>query len=238
MFWRGDRLVSGDTADWVFDRYHWLIATLGPRNFFEHTRLVLPTRDFFTIRDASSALYAQLLFDELRGHMGVEHWPCRLVARAVLGKNPRNRAFSASAVAGTFYQRGEEAIITYDPRLLKTRPAFIGTMAHELAHYILSPHAHAAPGGDEEHELLTDLTVVAAGVGVVDLAGGRRMGWRGYLDMDARLFALAIFLRLHGIEADVAHPHFDRHLRQRLGRAEAQLAEYGTQLSYLEALRP
>ena len=238
MIWRRDRLVADETADWVFDRFHWLIATLGPRNFFEHTRLVLPTREFFSLHDGGGSLYAQRLFDELRAHMGVEHWPCKLVARAVLGRNPRNRAFSPNAVAGTFYQRGDGAIITYDPRLLKERSAFLGTMAHELAHYILAPHAHAAPGGDEEHEMLTDLTVVAAGLGLVDLLGGRRMGWRGYLDVDARLFALAIFLRLHGQDIAAAAEQFDRHLTRRIARADRQLGAYATQLSYLDALRP
>ena len=80
--------------------------------------------------------------------------------------------------------------------------------------------------------------VVTSGIGAVDLAGGRRMGWRGYLDMDARLFALAIFLRLHDGDASTVAPHFDRYLKSRLGRAMAQLKSYETQLSYLDALRP
>ena len=200
------RLVDTATADWVLDRTGWLISALGPDNFFARTSLVLPTRTFFPDLPRDRAEAAQTLFDTVKGHMGITHWPARLVPRAIIGQHD-TAPFAPNSVAGTFYHSGEDAVITYDPRLMGHRNAFVGTMAHELAHYLLLPHAATAPGGDAEHEMLTDLTVILAGFGVIDLIGARQVGWQGYLGLDARTFALALFLDLKGMDPAAAHHH-------------------------------
>lgn len=234
----GRRLLDEAAADWVFDRTGWLISTLGPRNFFDHTRLVLPTRSFFPETGGNAETVANAVFDTVRSEMGIAHWPAKLVPRAVIGPSADTAPFAPNAVAGTYYHTGAEAVITYDPRLLKHRSAFIGTIAHELAHYVLGPHAETAPGGDAEHEMLTDLMVVMAGFGVLDLRGARQVGWQGYLGLEARCFALAIFLDLKEIGLPAARHHLDAWLSRRLERGKRQLRDYRTQLGYLRALRP
>lgn len=232
------RAVDGETAEWVLDRVSWVIGTLGPNTFFSHTKLVLPTRRFFPDGPYNGADGAGILFDTVREHMGISHWPVRLVPRAVVGAKARRRGAERDMIAGTYLHDGRTAVITYDPRLLHHRNALIGTMAHELSHYVLEEHAEAAPGGEEEHEALTDLMVVMAGFGVIDLLGARRMRWRGYLDLSARCFALAIFLQLKQLELEAAELHLDAWLKRRLRRAMRQLEDHENELSYLEALRP
>lgn len=237
---RRNRLVDENTAEWVSSRFEWLISTLGPEAFFTHTQLLLPTRRYFETSLTDSQDSAGRLFDEIRKHMGIHHWPVRLVPRAAIGKTRDPRSYMRTAVAGSFYQPDSDgpAVITYNPRLAKFKSAFIGTMAHELAHYILAPHVSTAPGGEAEHEMLTDLAVIYAGFGVVDLQGAADIGWRGYLGRDARTFALATFLRIKGIDPLAAETFLDPGLTRRLRRAVAQRDARGDELGILRALRP
>lgn len=46
MIWKRNA-ISDELADWVISRYEWLINELGTKNFFEDTKLILPTSSFF-----------------------------------------------------------------------------------------------------------------------------------------------------------------------------------------------
>lgn len=237
MFWQR-RLVSDDIADWVTDRFSWLITTLGPKNFFGHTRLILPTKSFFKTQPGSDPRTAQAVFDEVREHMGINHWPVQLVPLGTIADDHGAEDFELSKVAGTFYAPQDgPAVITYRPGLMRNQKAFIGTLAHELAHYILAPHAADAPGGEAQHELLTDLTVVYAGLGLIDLQGSRDVGWKGYLTSDTRAYALATFLRLKDLDPAIAMPFLDSYLKKRLTRALRQRDERIDELDILKSLR-
>jgi hypothetical protein len=103
---------------------------------------------------------------------------------------------------------------------MKTPVAFIQMLSHELSHYLLAPHVEKMPGGEELHELATDLAAIYAGFGVMQLEGGMvaggyqgtfEMGWRignlGYLSSEHRAFALALFLAAKDLDIALAAPH-------------------------------
>ncbi len=237
MIWRRRTLVSDEIADWVTDRFSWLVTTLGPKTFFDHTKLILPTKSFFKSSGGTDEATASAIFDEVREHMGINHWPVRLVPLGTVGDDFGAATYETSQVAGTFYTPEDgPAIITYRPGLMRTPKAFIGTLAHELAHYILAPHVHEAPGGEAEHEQLTDLTVIYAGLGVIDLQGARDVGWQGYLRSDTRAYALATFLRLKDLDPELATPFLDGYLKKRLTRALRQRDERADELEILKSL--
>ncbi len=238
MIWRRRNLISDAMADWVIHRFEWLITTFGPRTFFEDTKLILPTRSFFKTGSGRNEGTAQSIFDEVRAHMGIDHWPVKLVPRATVASEFGMDTFSLTDVAGTFYEGdGGKVTITYNPLLMSKPQAFMGTLAHELAHYILARHVHTAPGGEEEHELLTDLTVIYSGMGLIDLQGSRDVGWKGYMTSDTRAYALATFLRLKQISPGIAEPFLDAYLRKRLRRALRQRDTREDEISLLRALR-
>ncbi|MEO0386682.1 MAG: hypothetical protein AAF281_04010 [Pseudomonadota bacterium] len=197
------------------DRFYWLVTTLGPATFFQHTRLILPTPRFFPTGLLGDEVRPSPMFDEIRAHLGVNHWPVRLVELGTTGRRRKGHA-----VAGSFHDGGAgPATITYHPRL-KGRPgAFIGTLAHELSHYILAPHVETAPGGEAEHEELTDLAVIYAGFGLIDLEAGAGPRGPGYLSQPVRAYALATFLRLKGIDPAVTAPFLSRRPKAHLDRA-------------------
>jgi len=236
---RRNRIVPDDEAAWISNRFEWLVSTLGPATFFNHTQLLLPTARYFTARAIPKEHAAGHLFDEIRTHMGIDHWPVKLVPRATFSDGRGKWEPLRTAVAGSFYQPDSgPAVITYNPRLALKRNAFIGTLAHELSHYVLAPYVASAPGGEAEHELLTDLAVVYSGFGVIDLQGAKDIGWKGYLGLNGRTFALATFLRLKGIEPVAAEAFLDQSLRRRLHRALRQRDARSDEMSILRALRP
>lgn len=235
---RPQTLIPEPTAEWVLDRFAWLIGSIGPRQFFDETRLILPTRRFFQAPQREDERHVETLFEEVKAHMGMADWPCRLVPRARLGAPALDEA--RTAVAGSFYKAaGEiEAVITYNPALARHRLALIGTLAHELAHYKLERLGEPNPGGEAEIEALTDLAVIVSGFGVIDLEGAHTVGWKGALDVDARCYALATFLRLKDVAPDGLSPFLANDLSRRLSRALVQLDRNAGALNYLKGMRP
>jgi hypothetical protein len=223
VFWSRN-LVPDETADWTCETFAWLISELGPKTFFEDTLLVLPTREFFTAPGGESHATAEAVFADVKRHMGMENWPCRLIrqdsdpdAHVGVGLMVKDAPLSPG---GTFSAAEGVIEISYDPGLMKTPVAFIQMLSHELSHYLLAPHVEKMPGGEELHELATDLAAIYAGFGVLQLEGGMvaggyqsgfEMGWQignlGYLSSENRAFALALFLAAKDLDIALAAPH-------------------------------
>jgi hypothetical protein len=108
----------------------------------------------------------------------------------------------------------------------------IAVFAHELAHYLLATAGEWPVCADDEKECLTDLAAVFMGFGVF-LANARfsretytdgvwhgwRIGHAGYLPEADLIFALALFLRAKGLDADAACDSLKPHLAKLLRRA-------------------
>jgi hypothetical protein len=223
MFWSSN-LVPDETADWISETFGWFIATLDPTVFFDETPLILPTRDFFDAPGGNSHATAESVFAQVAKHMGMADWPCRLIRQA---DDPDTHVGIALMVkdapggpGGTYREGGGEIEITYNPGLMSSPVAFINMLSHELSHYLLSPHVEDIPGGEELHELATDLAAIYAGFGVIQLEGGMiaegyqgafEMGWRignvGYLSSEGRAYALALFLAVKDLDIGLAAPH-------------------------------
>lgn len=250
MFWRR-KLVSDELAAWTVDVFAWLIETLGPEVFFHSIELVRPTRAFFATGDGTDHATAVSVFAEVRAHMRMAGWPCvlvrqdteidPLVGRGVLVEH------GARDPGGTFCFDGEHAVITYNPELMSAPQAFIGMLAHELAHYLLAPHVEDAPGGAELHEFVTEVTAIFAGFGIFQLEAGftaqaNNEGWLignlGYISSEHRAYALALFLRAKGIDPMEAEPYLlvDRWKMLKLGLG--MIDRDPRALEQLTALRP
>lgn len=223
MFWSRN-IVDLDTAAWVEEGFAWLIRTYGAETYFVETTLILPTREFFKAPGGVGHEAAQAVFDEVREHMGMSDWPCELVRQDA---DPETHIATAHAVqgveqspAGTFGCDGEQVTITYSPELMKQPLSFLNVLSHELAHYLFAADFEHAPGGEDAHEVMTDLAAIYAGFGVIQLEGGMvaggyqdafEMGWQignlGYLSSEVRAFALALFVLTKDIDPSTADSH-------------------------------
>lgn len=202
-------------------------------------QLILPTPDYFPSVPADIEQRAIVLFERTKRLADLDGWPTELVAYQ--NENPLALISPAllgqhkwSDAAGTFQMLpdgdgGWFARISYEVDLLHDPEAYIATMAHELAHYLLSGAKRCPPGGWDLHELATDLAAVWMGFGVL-LANdakvfegysdhdrsGWRAGTRGYLNERAILTATALCSALRRDDVMVAAPHLKPYLRKGL----------------------
>jgi len=212
MFWSRPR-VSPDMKDWIEECFDWFDDRFEPPE-----APILPTKDFFKAGGGESQETAQQVLKDVTRLLHFDH-PIDLVPLDVLSAEYRIDYNSTSAVAGTFQNDGETAVIRYDPELLKSPLQFINILAHEVMHARLSGLEDEVPGGAGAHELATDLGCIIAGFGVFQLQGADDAGWTGYMSQDSRAYALGLFLRRRGLERDSVAGHLTPRCQKLLTKA-------------------
>ncbi|HEX4292873.1 MAG TPA: hypothetical protein VHZ29_01930 [Rhizomicrobium sp.] len=181
-----------------------------------HAPLVTATREFFPPSEAKGHDRAEHIFRTVQSLAGMSDWPCDLEAQA---SRPGTRVSELGTVKitrghmplGTFSVSGNRALITYDPGSIDKPASLVGTLSHELSHYLLRSTHDESPGGELMHEFATDLTTVYLGFGLFraneafnfsQFGGGGIQGWStsgaGYLRERDWAFALAVFCALRG----------------------------------------
>jgi hypothetical protein len=225
MFWGPKRykLLDRDDEEWQLDCWSWLIENLGGLAALDEQPLIVPTVEFFR-RPKSGDNPAEHYFAEVIRLTGMQHWPFRLVEQetdvdAKLAPLAMVRN-APHGPLGTFHpQPDNEILISYSPELLDRPEDLVATFAHEISHGVVRSIGKAPPGGWENEEFTTDLTVAFLGFGVFgansafrfsqfsDTATGTQ-GWSfqraGYLSQLEWSFAIAVFLSLKGDEPDQA----------------------------------
>lgn len=230
--------LSHDEWEWQLAAFKWLDETVGvgePRQ-----PLVTPTIDYFPESSANGETRAAELLVQVQKAAAMEpaDWPVRLEMQSgqcdphVPVAEGINLIHATPAPAGTFRieKAGTEdwrAVISLSPSQLADEGSAVATFAHELSHYLLNGIERPSPGGEECHELLTDLTAVYLGFGIFmgNSAGssagftdeygawGRSYG-QGYLSERALMSALVIQETLAGRDPLAACAWLRPHLAQ------------------------
>lgn len=168
--------------EWVEGRLEWLCEQFGPEVFLVRP-VVLPTSDLLPDGFDYSDAAVRRLLDRICGLMGVDvravdlkvtKSPNRLVGFV----NESGRAVDAG-FGGLYYNEGgsdARTQISIDADELCDLAGLIGTIAHELAHHRLLGEGRI-DGEAFDNELLTDLTVVFHGLGVLKANSPRN--WPG-----------------------------------------------------------
>jgi hypothetical protein len=239
----GPRLpIDRDELEWQLATFKWLRQEFG----CAARPLVLPTPAFFPASSRQGHGRIADLFEHVRAAAGMEAWPCELQEgrrdRPVeVGRTLLLRHEDAPAPCGTFQIIGQDGaptvVITYNPELAADTTAMIATLAHELAHYLMSTATSDPPGGWELHELHTDLIAVWMGFGIF-LANSARnfaqfqsdgmQGWssrtQGYLSEQALVTGIVVVERLNGREPLAAASFLKTYLESDVRRATKALA--------------
>lgn len=219
MIWRR-KAVEDQFADWVEDRWQWLDEHFPQKN----PALILPTKAFFNAPSGRDHATAEAVLADVQAHYRIKDAKISLIRQPEKSEYRAQDFNLTSDVAGTFLGAETHSEITYQPELMQSPRAFIATIAHEVAHFVLRDFVDDAPGGYEEHELLTDLTVIHFGFGILALTGARDVGWQGYLSNATRAYALAVFLASHKIDPALALEQLDRFTKRLLNKAIKQHA--------------
>ncbi len=238
-------VLSFEDTEFQVATFKWLLRNFGGKDFFENTKLILPTREYFPSKLDSEDEAALQTFETVKKYAGMEDWPCRLekqeedvdarVAPTVAVQN------APSGPLGTFQAKEEsEIVITYNPDVVRNPTQLVATYAHELAHYLTGCGQEPPPGGWDNWEFATDIAATFLGFGVFmansafnfqQYSDVDSQGWKfsrsGYLSEAEHVFALAIFFALHDMQVDSALPHLKPSLKKLLKRSANQISKTG-----------
>jgi hypothetical protein len=236
-------ILSQDDTEFQIATYKWLLKHFGGADFYEDSKLILPTREYFPAKVSNENDVATETFNAVKKYAGIEDWPCRLVAQeedidvhiapTIAIKNAPNNPH------GTFQAtENGEIVITYNPALVHNPTQLVATYAHELAHYLTGTCTEEPPGGWENWEFATDITATFLGFGIFmansafnfqQFSGSDAQGWQynrsGYLSESEHVFALAIFISVKQIPVKTVLPHLKSNLASLLKRALKHLAD-------------
>jgi hypothetical protein len=225
-------MFTEERARWLYEHFCWLERHLPARTGEQKNAvLITPTPEFYPFPKTGDHAFAEAMFGRTRELMGLMEWPCRLVPHVDQGMQQRE-SFHAGGIMGSLGSEGGAAgtfsvenmvEITYSPTLLSDPMSLVGTLSHELCHYLLATVKEVPPCGWEELEPLTDLAAVHEGFGIFlansafafdQWTNTQNQGWqsskRGYLTEAELGFALAIFVVRRGLPPESAGRHLKR----------------------------
>jgi hypothetical protein len=225
-------LLDDMTADWIHAVFAWALRDQGREIFFGSTQLVLPTPEFFPGRADSLHGMAQLVFESVRRHAGLSHWPCRLLAPGELAP----QSYPPQAPPAPVRVAGDALVPTatgaapaqfhYVPELVANPEALIANYAQEFAHHLAAAAPEPPPAGQDNWGHVTELLAVFLGFGImlantafnvrVNSCGscqGPAAERPGFLGRAEMTYALALFCRLKEIPPRRAKAHLARALR-------------------------
>ena len=168
-----NKLLDDESILWMFDTYAWALKNFGSDVFYNETKLVLPTSEHFPGRENSVHSMAGLIFEQVKEHASLKHWPCRLEDEStcnvtVLPKLQVDGAIRGSkGVISNSVDDANKLLITYNSALVRQPEALIANYAHILAHYMGANAEERPPGGEENWPHITEVLAVFMGFGVM-----------------------------------------------------------------------
>lgn len=246
------RPLAAEEWEWQLAGFRWLLEEF--EGLDKHRAGILATPDgacFPDSKQTGDARAAELLA-QIMTIADIADWPVRLVLD---DGEPELRAVSqmhaltpeTGWAMGTFQMvedgaGGWLAEIVASRQQISNEAALVATLAHEVVHYLLTSTERPVPGGEDCHELLTDLAAVFFGFGIF-LGNAARFshhtqgelgtqygGWfvagsQGYLCERALMTALAISETLAGRDPMAAAPYLKPHLAHDLTQATRYIAK-------------
>lgn len=248
-------LLDEPSRQWLYAVYAWALRNFGSDVFYDQTVLVTPTNAHFPGRESSPHGMASLVFDQVRAHAGLAHWPCRLVPPERFDPDATPRLAVAGAVRGprgTIQEApSEEQIleVSYSPGMVGNPEALIATFAHNLAHFMGNMAGEEPPGGRENWPHVTEVLAVFMGFGLMlantafqapkggcqscQVPGSNRTGFLSQYDLT---YALALFAVLKGIPNGEVVSHLKKPLRGFYKSAVKEIGRSGDELAGLRAI--
>ena len=164
--------LDEQTTLWLFDTFAWAVRNLDANVFYVETILVTPSNEHFPGTENSLHGMANLIFNQVKEHAGLKHWPTKLTNMA------EGRPAEAPKIEIKGALRGSKGImpsgavfhqlpIAYNPDQLRDPEVLIADYAHVLAHYLGSMSQEPPPGGVENWPHITEVVAVFMGFGLM-----------------------------------------------------------------------
>jgi hypothetical protein len=222
-FWKkkNSRPITEEDSIWIENNLYWIHENVV--NLRRHPT-ILPPDAFFDYSFSGQEKDAHFVLERLGELCGVDASKIRLTFYSQqpmdLGSGIITRLDEEKGAAGYYVQDDEESEIQIEIGQLKDPVSLIAVMAHELCHYVLIGLYEYGHMDDQENEYLTDLLVIAYGLGIFqgnssfsrktwDSSSGHS-GWsigkQGYLPKQVTAYAMAVIELYKGrFEQDWLH---------------------------------
>ncbi len=244
-------ILDAETTQWLFDTYSWALHHFGSDFFYEDTRLITPTAEYFPSQVNSRESMATTIFEQMVHYAGMQNWPLELIKLTpdYEPTHPSNVIFNGiprgTATAFSFEGDIEGAFhVTYTPDLTRNPSLLTAVIARQLAAHMARTVSDPAPGGEDLHGHLIDLLAIFMGFGLFltnnaimiqrGCSGcGKSVQATGFLSEDQMTYALSIFCCLKKTPNKTLLPHLKSALRPLLKRAVKEINGNSSQLDLL-----
>jgi len=245
--------LDEETTLWLFDTFTWALRNLDAGVFYDETILVTPSNQHFPGTESSVHGMANLIFSQVKGHAGLNHWPTKLtnMAEGMPVESPKIKIEGAlrgskgiMPTGGTFHQLP----IAYNPDQLRDPEVLIADFAHVLAHYLGSMSQEPPPGGADNWPHITEVIAVFMGFGLMmansahtvkirscGSCSGPAVERSNALSQYDITYALAIFSCLKEIPTREVLTHLKKSLRPFYKKAAKEVLNKTEELNQIKA---
>ncbi|CAA0096732.1 Uncharacterised protein [BD1-7 clade bacterium] len=245
------------SIDWMFSTFAWALENFDAKYFQYETELILPEERFFPGSFDSANAMAKGIFESVKTHAGLQHWPFEFVEPERF--LPQPVALQQQLVTG---KRGGSAQVTaynadyhpltlsYQPQQINKPDALASSYAHLLAQHQLFQSQLAVPGGEAYTAQATEIIAVMMGFGLLmantayTFKGGCGSCYNAAENRQATLsenhsvYALAMFCALKGVDNKLVLQQLKKHLRPVYKRSYRDIQSREQQLDKLKAVLP
>lgn len=179
-------LVDQASADFIFTTVAWVLQNFDHQEFFQRTRLVAPSNDFFPGRVSSVEEKAQNIFQHTLAYAGLSHWPFQLktmVEREVNSecqRPPEPQSELALIYRNSLHSQGQSeaeqvpVIISQNPLFVFYNPQqtlkpedLSASYAHVIAQHLIIQSGLQPPGGNQFFAEASEVLASMMGFGVL-----------------------------------------------------------------------
>ena len=246
--------IDESSIDWMFATFAWAIEHFDAQYFQENTELVLLDERFFPGSFTSAHAMASGIFDSVKTHSGLQHWPFELIEPErfqpeTIALQPRlTTSKRGEGKQLTAYSADYQPLnLSYQPQQLNKPDAMAATFAHLLAQHQLFQSQLTVPGGETYTAQATEIIAVMMGFGLFiantayEFKGGCGSCYNPAANRQASLpenhcvYALAMFCALKGVDNKLVLKHLKKHLRGVYKRSYRDITSRDQQLAQLKA---
>ncbi|MCJ8338059.1 MAG: hypothetical protein MJK10_06275 [Pseudomonadales bacterium] len=236
------QLVSEQSAQWIFECFAWAVRNFDRQEFFDRSKLVQPSNQFFPGNVSSVHGKAENIFNHSLRYAGLSHWPFQLVEPADLSQQAvvdlQLQSFNRNSVSAMVNIDAVQPIsVSYNPQQTLKPEDLSANFAHLFSQHLLLQSRQLPPGGETHLLEASEVLAVFMGFGVLmansayTFRGGCGSCFNPAANRKANLteaevvFALALFAELKGIPKPLACKHLKKHLRSSYTIALRQIAK-------------
>jgi hypothetical protein len=191
-FLRPKPLIDENSADFIFSTVAWVLQNFDHEEFFNRTRLVAPSNEFFPGRVSSVDEKAQNIFQHTLRYTGLRHWPFELKSMierevnsecqiqpapqdelALIHRNSFPQASMADDGADTYGMQvpviitSQPLFVFYNPQQTLKPEDLSASYAHVIAQHLIIQSGQQPPGGNQFFAEASEVLASMMGFGVL-----------------------------------------------------------------------